>query len=188
MSKYLSCAETAGLVRKALKEAFPDIKFSVRSSTYSGGASIRVRWVDGPNVAQVEAVTKVFEGSYFDGSIDFKGRRFAMVDGEQVRFGADFIFCNRDASPALIGKAIAAVCRFYGIKEVPPAEDFNAGRLNGVPLPGGETRDMRDMVWRQLSKMSDRLAVMKSKTAGKVIYLGNDGYSQRGALDAGALA
>ncbi|WP_338423309.1 LPD29 domain-containing protein, partial [Xylella fastidiosa] len=47
-TKYLTCAETAKLVRKALKESFPDIKFSVKSSNYSGGASIRVSWIDGP--------------------------------------------------------------------------------------------------------------------------------------------
>jgi len=32
-----------------LKESFPGIKFSVKSSTYSMGASIRIRWLDGPN-------------------------------------------------------------------------------------------------------------------------------------------
>ena len=41
-TRYLTCAETAKLVRKALKEAFPDVKFSVRSNVYSGGASLSV--------------------------------------------------------------------------------------------------------------------------------------------------
>jgi hypothetical protein len=48
-SQYLSCAETAKLVRKVLKTAFQGVKFSVRSDTYSGGASIDIRWTDGPN-------------------------------------------------------------------------------------------------------------------------------------------
>lgn len=48
--KYLSCAETAKLVRQSLKEAFPKVKFSVKSSTYSGGASIRAYWLDGEPV------------------------------------------------------------------------------------------------------------------------------------------
>lgn len=30
-TRYLTCAETAKLVRKALKEAFPDVKFSVEA-------------------------------------------------------------------------------------------------------------------------------------------------------------
>jgi len=70
MSKYFSCAETAKLVRQSLKEAYAGVKLSVRSSTYSGGASIDVSWIDGPNAAQVESITKGFRAAYFDGSID----------------------------------------------------------------------------------------------------------------------
>jgi hypothetical protein len=69
---YFSCAETAKLVRKALKDKFPGQKFSVRSDTYSGGASIRVRWTGGPTVENVKAVTEPFEGGGFDASIDLK--------------------------------------------------------------------------------------------------------------------
>ena len=58
MTKYFTCAETAKLIRQSLKEAFTGVKFSVRSSTYSGGASISVSWTDGPNAAQVESITK----------------------------------------------------------------------------------------------------------------------------------
>ena len=42
--RYLTCAETAKLIRKDLKKNFPKIKFSVMSNTYSMGASIRVNW------------------------------------------------------------------------------------------------------------------------------------------------
>lgn len=69
---YLSCAETAKLVRAALKKAFPATKFSVRSDTYSGGASIDVGWTDGPCSAAVEPVAKQFCGGRFDGMIDLK--------------------------------------------------------------------------------------------------------------------
>ena len=72
MSEYLSCAATAKLVRAALKKAFPGVKFSVRSSTYSGGASMRVGWVDGPKTKEVEAVTSAYCGGGFDGMIDMK--------------------------------------------------------------------------------------------------------------------
>lgn len=69
-SRYLTCAETARLVRKALKASFPGIKFSVRSKTYSGGASIRVTWTDGPTAKQVEQITNVYASKSFDGMID----------------------------------------------------------------------------------------------------------------------
>ena len=69
---YLFAAETAKLARAALKCAFPGVKFSVRSKTYSGGASIDVGWTDGPTTKMVEAVAKQFQGGDFDGMIDLK--------------------------------------------------------------------------------------------------------------------
>jgi hypothetical protein len=83
MSRYLSCAETAKLVRGALKKAFPGVKFSVRSDTYSMGASIRISWVDGPGTKAVDAVVQVFSGAGFDGMIDLKYHKEAwlMPDG-----------------------------------------------------------------------------------------------------------
>ena len=123
---YLSCAETAKLVRQALKAAFPGQRFSVRSDVYSGGASIRVRWTDGPRESDVDPVVKAFAGSRFDGMIDLAyGAAHALSpDGEvmllgtyghsfgneplaevpdgwtPVRFGADYVFADRDLSPA----------------------------------------------------------------------------------------
>lgn len=70
--EYLSCAETAKLVRAALKREFPGQKFSVRSHTYSGGASIDVRWTDGPTDKAVNEVVQDFAGGRFDGMIDLK--------------------------------------------------------------------------------------------------------------------
>lgn len=84
MSKtYLSCAETAKLVRAALKKAFPGVKFSVRSDTYAGGASIRVGWTDGPSSKAVEAVTNAYAGGGFDGMIDMAYNKdsWLMPDG-----------------------------------------------------------------------------------------------------------
>lgn len=69
---YISCANTAKLIRGALKRAFPGVKFSVVSSVYSGGASIRVKWTDGPTGSMVEAIAKQFAGGRFDGMIDMK--------------------------------------------------------------------------------------------------------------------
>lgn len=189
MSKYLSCADTAKLIRQALKEAFKGIKFTVRSSTYSGGASINIGWTDGPNAAQVEAVAKRFSGAYFDGQQDYKGCTFALLDGQVVRFGADFVFCNRTHSAELIGKACASVARRFGMAFVPTAADFKAGRLHEIyasELAWGRT--VGQLVREDLAKRSDRLSVGHSKTAARVIYLGNDGHSEVAALAGEAVA
>jgi hypothetical protein len=70
--EYLSCAETAKLVRAALKKKFPGVKFSVVSDVYSGGASIDIRWVLGPTTKEVDAVGKQYQGASFDGMIDME--------------------------------------------------------------------------------------------------------------------
>lgn len=102
---YLTCAETAKLVRVALKEAFPGVKFSVRSDSYAGGASMRVRWTDGPFERDVEKVAKAFEGGSFDGMIDLKSYHTSVLDGgEVVHHGADYVFTHRAISPELFAK------------------------------------------------------------------------------------
>jgi hypothetical protein len=69
-ARYLTCAETAKLIRAQLKKRFPKTKFSVVSKTYSGGASITVKWTDGPTAKLVESVTSAYAGGGFDGMID----------------------------------------------------------------------------------------------------------------------
>jgi len=107
VKKSLSCAETAKLVRGALKAAFPGQKFSVRSSTYAGGASIRVSWIDGPTQPEVDAVVKQFEGATFDGMIDLKDYKPATLlaneDGtyEERSYGADWVQTDRRYSEAV---------------------------------------------------------------------------------------
>lgn len=101
--RYLSCAETAKLVRATLKQAFPGVRFSVRCDTYAGGASIDVGWTDGPTLAAVERVARRFEGASFDGQVDLTSYHDSLLAGpdgtvEQVHYGADFIFCQRELS------------------------------------------------------------------------------------------
>lgn len=186
-TKYLTCADTAKLVRQALKEAFPGVRFSVRGKTYSGGASLRVEWLDGPNVAQVEAVACHFEASYFDASIDYRGSIRHMMDGQQVQLGADSINCTREYSDAAVQAAIDRVFRRYagdfseaGIGK-PTVEQWRTGKLWDVHLPSlhqfGNQSVMAD-VNAALYKNSDRMKVEHSKTAARVFVSHDDGYSR----------
>ncbi len=123
--QYLTCAETAKLVRAALKRAFPGVKFSVRSETYSMGASIDVSWTAGPATAEVSPVAKAYASKRFDGMIDGSAyaKHWLMLDGTAivatmpgtigsggtieseenerptsarlVSFGADYVQCHR---------------------------------------------------------------------------------------------
>lgn len=125
--KYLTCAETAKLLRAALKAEFPAVKFGVRSKTYSGGASIDVSWTDGPITADVKPVCDRYEGATFDGMIDLKEYKDTLVttaDGaELVSMGADFIFENRGLSPEFEAELLAEIQAFAAGVEGCPAVD-----------------------------------------------------------------
>lgn len=85
-ARRISTTEVAKLIRKRLKAAFPATTFSVRSSTYSMGSSIRVSWIDGPTQGMVEKITNQYRGSTFDGMLDLKGYQdhWLLPDGSTV--------------------------------------------------------------------------------------------------------
>ena len=103
MDKHYSLTETAGLIRKALKEAFPDTKFSVTTKRYAGGSSITVSYTDGPLTKTVDAIIGSFEGIGFDGTTDstvyYKARSFR---GEQATFNYGYISVTRSVSDVLL--------------------------------------------------------------------------------------
>lgn len=186
MSKYLSCAETAKLLRQALKESFPGVKFSVRSSTYAGGASIRVGWTDGPTAKMVETVSGKFSGAYFDGMIDYKGYKYHELDGEQIHFGADFIFTERAYSDGVVGNEITLQAVKWGIAEyVMPGpatvQAFRNGHLYNVKASDDGSvngRSLQSEVNAGLAETSFYLpsAVKPSPTLARVKFRGDDGY------------
>ncbi|QIE30387.1 LPD29 domain-containing protein [Caballeronia sp. SBC2] len=187
-TKYFTCAETAKLIRQSLKEAFSGAKFSVRSSAYSGGASISVSWTDGPNPAQVESITRGFKAAYFDGSIDYQGSIHHMMDGQQVHFGADYITTSRHYSDAAIQRAIDYLSRRYAgnFKESrvskPTVEQFRSGELYRVQLEGlhwDGSSSVQTMIHAALDKHTDGLKVNASATAGKKFITHDDGYSRQ---------
>jgi hypothetical protein len=168
--QYLSCAETAKLVRAALKESFPNVKFSVKSSVYSGGASINIKYTDGPTYEQVKTVVGMFEGSYFDGMTDYKGSNYGSLDGNEVRFGADFIFVNRDFTVPVLESAVKAACEYYGYA-MPTIEDsyFGARIVDRLDYD----TDRRIML--KVGEVS-LVATQPSATLARVGFLGDDGY------------
>ena len=83
--RTIDVVEVAKLVRQALKKSFPDVRFSVRSCRYAGGASIHVRWKAGPHEDHVRALVRKYEGSRTDG--DYSPRpvhHYLRPDGEAM--------------------------------------------------------------------------------------------------------
>ena len=175
---YLSCAETAKLIRAALKESFPGVKFSVRSSVYSGGASIDVRYLDGPAVKQVEAVAGAFAGSYFDGMIDYKGSVYHTLDGRPVQFLADFVFVGRDYSDEVVASVMAMVADENGIEGSPTVADYRRGNLYGVKFKGSGFRpdDFGRLVNIALAGNSSVPNALPSPTLARIEFSGSDEY------------
>lgn len=79
-------AESAKAIRKELKRAFPLTKFSVTSSTYSGGNSVAVEWVDGPTSEEVGNVAYKYQYGHFNGMEDIYEHTNRRDDLPQVKY------------------------------------------------------------------------------------------------------
>lgn len=91
MSIHADCAKA---IRKELKEVFPLIKFSVTSSSFAGGDSVRVRWNNGPTYDQVNAIVKKYQYGHFDGMIDCYENSNSRNDIPQSKY----VQCDREVT------------------------------------------------------------------------------------------
>lgn len=135
MKNYISLKDTAKIIRGKLKNNWPQVKFSVKGKSYSGGASINIHWTDGPTRLQVEKVVKNFQGATFDGMADLK----TYIDqtdehGNVVHYGADYIFCHREFSRELLERAVKEIANVFDVQAL-PVLDFDWGAsidINGT--------------------------------------------------------
>ncbi len=103
MEKHYSLTETASLIRKALKESFPDTKFSVTTKRYTGGSSISIFYANGPLTKDVTAIARLFEGAGFDGMTDSTYfNKACSFHGELVTFNYGYVLVSRFMSDALL--------------------------------------------------------------------------------------
>ncbi|WP_440569457.1 LPD29 domain-containing protein [Stenotrophomonas sp. STK17_22] len=135
-------------IRKALKAAFPKVKFSVRSD-YSAA---RVRWTDGPTVAAVDDVVKRFKAGNFDGMTDcyeYSRSPFGDVFGS-----IQYTFTSREYSDSLIQHAIhqAFIRHAEDLAGVDSASvaDFRNGRLSRIYVELPRAADLQQLVWQLL--------------------------------------
>jgi hypothetical protein len=69
--RHLQPKEVAALMRKLLKHHYPKQKFNVRTKTWSGGASVWVRYQGGPNRQKVENLVNTLQFARFDSMTDY---------------------------------------------------------------------------------------------------------------------
>lgn len=137
----------AANVRAELKKNFSGVKFSVRKSDYG---TVRVIWIDGPTVAQVEAIANKYEAGKFNGMDDIYEHNetpFSLVFG-----GCKYLFTSRETSPELVARAIEKVRTHYGIESAHSVEDFKQGRLYSVHIRNA-SHNLQSLINIQLSEM-----------------------------------
>lgn len=184
MGKYYTCAETAKFVRDALKEAFPGIKFSVKSRTYSMGASIDVKWFDGPTEDEFKAVTHKFEGSYMSneyGGDSIKMPRHDTIDpvtGESCSFGANWVSGERSYTLAFYRPVVERLAAYYGcpVPDIEVSKDGSARITNdyGFQMDYHLPDTLSVLVWRELRTISGIVSKKKIVKGLLVVEAGNN--------------
>lgn len=142
-------------IKIELGRAFPGVKFSIKTSRYSGGDSIDVRWIDGPVTAQVDEIVRRYQAGWFDGMSD----SYNFIDNAwNDAFGdAKFVFANRSMSDAAIARALRLVASKYAIPLAqlglpsPSVEAYKRGDYRSIRLLDyGPEQYLSDVV-RQLA-------------------------------------
>lgn len=132
MPNLMTVKDSAKRVKETLNQMFPKVRFNVRSEKYAGGASIDVRWADGPTGARVQAGCDLHKGSIF----------------------VDYIFPTRSYSPTAYAEGLRVVCERYGLA-VPATRLYPDGAphiaAEDDPFVGQERLSL--LVWRELEGM-----------------------------------
>jgi len=81
-----SQAEAAKCIRKELREAFPTVKFTVRSESFSMGDAVRISYWNGPTTKEVQAITDKYQYGTFNGMEDIYELKDEKVDLPQSKY------------------------------------------------------------------------------------------------------
>lgn len=124
------CVVAAKNIRKELKKAFPAIKFSVRSSSYSGGNSINVDYVDGVARVEVEAIVNKYQYGSFNGMEDIY--EYSRDYWNDAFGGTKYLFVNREYSDEFVIGVLNNLKSQYDLfcgEECPTFEDYKTGKM-----------------------------------------------------------
>ena len=172
---YLSKKETNTLIRKCLKEAFPDLTFSVTSSGTHHSSSVTISWDEGANIDQVQAITNRFKSLKFNGMEDIAIQNYYLMDGQKVDFYSDYITYRRTQSDTTIQNVIDSIYRRFTNNftvsnlDKPSVESFKSGGLHTVNLDGFPNDSLQRIIRQALAKRSDRMTAKPSATAASIV-------------------
>lgn len=136
-------------IRIELKEAFPCIKFSVKTKSFSMGNDINVSWTNGPTAKQIDAIIQKYSAGSFDGMVDL----YSYGDNAWTEaFGdAKYVFANRHYSDALEARVIEKLKAKYGEIDAPTVEEYNRGTArNKSPMNNLDMSNRDHWSWQSL--------------------------------------
>jgi len=120
MRSLTTVAECAKLIRKDLKEKFPEIKFSVRSENYAGGNSIRVKYTNGVPEEKVEKELRKYEDGKFDGMTDM----YDYHPNPESLPRTKYLFVSRSISEEHREKVKKEIAKEFGIKNIEDEDEW----------------------------------------------------------------
>lgn len=129
-AEHISTKDVAVLIRAHLKAAFPGVKFSVRTHSYSMGSNVSVSWTDGPSTVQVDRAIGHYCGTTFDGIDDSTHHHNVAV--------------VREDGPALVHYSGSQPSTYRRVADEPAwrerALTMLRGRLDGIEGEGRSAR------------------------------------------------
>lgn len=148
-------ARASANIKRELAEAFPGIKFSVRSDSFSGGDSVDIGWLDGPTSKEVEAITSKYRRGSFDGMTDCydydHSAYTAAVD--QWLGSARYVHCQRGSSDEVTHATARLLCEAHRIPYVQPEHTWELRHVRNL-YGSGDGEDLLTHVRRLVQFVS----------------------------------
>ena len=110
-------------IRTELKKAFPSVKFSVTSCSFSMGNAVDIHWYNGATYKMVDDVVGKYQYGHFDGMTDSYEYSNKRKDIEQVKFVQTNRTITEDAIHRLNAKLKHGLAGFENVTDIDKATD-----------------------------------------------------------------
>lgn len=172
---YDTPVDAAKGMRKELKQAFPDIKFSVRTEYFANGNSIDISWELGATVKEVEKITNKYQYGWFDGMTDMYNYEDTLVtdkNGEIMELGgAKFVMAQRNVPNEIYYNLLKQYCEIMNDCYYNEKEPWNSCfKRDGGTFNGLATTDLnRILNDTDFRKVTEYKLIWSEKTDGFIV-------------------
>lgn len=148
-------ARAAANIKRELADAFPGIRFSVKSESFSMGDSVDIKWEDGPTSKEVEAITNKYQRGHFDGMQDlYEYDHSAYAEAVRAWLGSSkYVQTHREASDAVILTTARLLCEKQGVEYGNPEHLRDLRNVRNL-YGAGDGEDLLTHVWRVVQFVS----------------------------------